>query len=108
MRAIEILDRTGAVAAVPLARVRLRALGVASVPRGRARSTRENPAGLTERQLAVLRLLGRGLTNREIAERLVLSPKTVEHHVGAVFAKLAVSSRSAAIAAARNLDDDPR
>lgn len=108
LRAIDILDRTGAVAAVPLARVRLRALGVASVPRGRARSTRENPAGLTERQLAVLRLLGRGLTNREIAERLVLSPKTVEHHVGAVFAKLAVSSRSAAIAAARNLDDDPR
>ncbi|HMQ38494.1 MAG TPA: LuxR C-terminal-related transcriptional regulator, partial [Micropruina sp.] len=99
LQAIEILDRTGALAAVPLARGRLRALGVASVPRGRARTTRGNPAGLTDRQLDVLRLVGQGLTNREIAGRLVLSSKTVEHHVGAVFAKLGVTSRAEAAAA---------
>ena len=103
LQAIEILDRTGALAAVPLARGRLRALGVASVPRGRARTTRGNPAGLTDRQLDVLRLVGQGLTNREIAGRLVLSSKTVEHHVGAVFAKLGVTSRAEAAAAARVL-----
>lgn len=101
--AIEILDRLGAVAAVPLARARLRALGVATVPRGRARSTRANPGGLTDRQLEVLRLVEAGMSNGEIAGRLVLSPKTVEHHVGAVLAKLGVSSRAEAAAAARGL-----
>lgn len=101
--AIEILDRLGAVAAVPLARARLRALGIATVPRGRARSTRANPGGLTDRQLEVLRLVEAGMSNGEIAGRLVLSPKTVEHHVGAVLAKLGVSSRTEAAAAARGL-----
>lgn len=95
-QAIDILDRTDAVGALPFARERLRALGVASVPRGRTRRTRENPAGLTDRQLEVLRLMAAGLPNREIAARLVLSTKTVEHHVAAVLAKLGVSSRTEA------------
>ncbi|MFT4217082.1 MAG: LuxR C-terminal-related transcriptional regulator [Micropruina sp.] len=93
----EILDRTAAVGGLPFARARLRALGVASVPRGRLRRTHANPAGLTDRQLEVLRLMTADLSNRAIADRLVLSPKTVEHHVGAILAKLGVTSRTEAV-----------
>jgi DNA-binding CsgD family transcriptional regulator/tetratricopeptide (TPR) repeat protein len=71
---------------------RMRALGL-SVPHGRRGSTRANPAGLTDRQTEVLRLLGQGLSNAEIADRLVLSPRTAEHHVAAVLARLGVASR---------------
>ena len=61
-RAVGLLDHIGATAVFPRARARLRALGVASVPRGRTASTRRNPAGLTDRQLEVLELVGAGLT----------------------------------------------
>ena len=64
-----------------------------SVPHGPRESTRANPAGLTARQLEVLSLVAAGLTNAEIADRLVLSPRTVEHHVAAVLAKLGVATR---------------
>jgi DNA-binding NarL/FixJ family response regulator len=98
-----VLDRLGAIAVLPLARARLRDLGATSVPRGRARSTRRNPGGLTDRQLEVVRLLTSGLSNAEIARRLVLSPKTVEHHVGAVLTKLGAATRAEAADAARRL-----
>jgi DNA-binding NarL/FixJ family response regulator len=52
--------------------------------------------GLTEREVAVLRLVADGMTNREIAYTLVLSDKTVKRHLDNVFAKLGVSSRTAA------------
>lgn len=104
--AIELLDRIGATGVLSFARARLRELGVASVPRGRARTTRVNPAGLTDRQLDVLRLLERGMSNADIARHLVLSPKTVEHHLGAVFGKLGVTSRADAAATARRLGID--
>ena len=55
---------------------------------GPREATRANPAGLTARQLEVLALLAEGLTNAEIAERLVVSPRTAEHHVAAVLTKL--------------------
>ena len=59
---------------------------------------------LTRRETEVLRLLAEGLTNRQIAERLFISPKTAEHHTSRVYAKLGVSSRAEAAAyAARNL-----
>jgi DNA-binding CsgD family transcriptional regulator len=59
---------------------------------------------LTRRETEVLRLLAEGLTNREIAARLFISPKTAEHHVGRLYAKLGVGSRAEAAAyAARNL-----
>ena len=57
---------------------------------------RERPAGLTERQIEVLRLLAQGLSNRRIAERLVISPRTAERHVQDVYARIGVSSRAAA------------
>ena len=63
------------------------------IPKGPASTTRKNPAGLTNRQVDVLRLLADGLTNAEIAEDLFVSTRTVDHHVSAVLMKLGVSSR---------------
>jgi DNA-binding CsgD family transcriptional regulator len=56
------------------------------------------PAGLSPRELEVLRLVASGLSNRDIAGRLVLSEKTVARHISNIFVKLDVSSRSAATA----------
>jgi len=67
-------------------------LSVAGQRHGRA----EGPLGLTPRELEVLGLLARGLRNREIADRLVVSPKTVGRHLESVYAKLGVSTRAAA------------
>ena len=78
----------------------MRLLGFATVPRGVQRSTRANPAGLTSRELDVLRLLARGLRNSEIAAELYVSPKTVDHHVSAVLRKLGVDDRRAAVRSA--------
>ncbi len=100
--ALTIAEGLGAEALAPRLRRRLRALGQ-SVPRGPRPSTRANPVGLTGRQLEVLELVGTGATNAEIARLLFLSPKTVEHHVGAVLAKLRVTSRAAAVARAHEL-----
>jgi DNA-binding NarL/FixJ family response regulator len=57
---------------------------------------REWPAGLSEREVEVLRLVARGASNREAAERLGISPKTVGHHVQHVYAKIGVSTRAGA------------
>lgn len=101
LRALEILDALGAVPAAARVRRTLRALGVAGVPRGPRPATRANPGGLTGRQLEVLELIAAGLTNAEIAERLFLSPKTVNHHVSAILAKLGASTRREAAEKAR-------
>jgi DNA-binding NarL/FixJ family response regulator len=58
------------------------------------------PQGLTGRQLEVLALLARGMRNSEIADRLVLSRKTVDHHVSAILGKLDVRTRHEATAKA--------
>jgi DNA-binding CsgD family transcriptional regulator len=92
------LDDMGALGAANRARAMLRARGIMSVPRGPSRRTRENPAGLTDRQVDVLMLLAGGLTNAEIAERLVLSVRTVDHHVSAILGKLDVTNRQEAVA----------
>jgi HD-GYP domain-containing protein (c-di-GMP phosphodiesterase class II)/DNA-binding CsgD family transcriptional regulator len=63
------------------------------LPRGHRRP---RPADLTERQVEVLRLVSRGLSNSEIAERLVLSRRTVEHHVQDIYLKIGVSTRAGA------------
>jgi DNA-binding NarL/FixJ family response regulator len=61
-------------------------------------------ASLTERQLEVLRLLGRGLSNKEIGRDLGLSEKTVKAHVTAIFKTLNVVNRTQAASAAREAD----
>jgi len=62
----------------------------------RGEATRpERPAGLSELEVEVLRLLARGLSNKEIAARLTIAPKTVGHHVAHIYAKAGVSTRAA-------------
>jgi DNA-binding NarL/FixJ family response regulator len=100
LEALEIARRLVAEPLTTRVARRLRALGL-RVPQGPRGATRANPAGLTARQLEVLALLGEGLTNAEIAARLVVSPRTAEHHVAAVLTKLgATTRREAALRAA--------
>jgi len=82
---------------------RLRALGEKGVPRGPRPVTAANPAGLTGREMEVLALLVAGLSNADIAARLVVSARTVDHHVAAIFRKLGVPSRGEATAQAVRL-----
>ncbi len=70
-------------------------LGAAGLARPVPRSS-GRPAGLSDREVEVLGLVARGLSNREIAQRLVVSPRTAEHHVQHIDAKIGVSSRAAA------------
>lgn len=60
------------------------------------RRRRSGPSGLTDRQVEVLRLLAAGLSNREIGRRLSVSPRTAEHHVQDIYARIGVSTRAAA------------
>ena len=87
------LDAFGAVASARVARRALRARGVRGLPAGPRTTTAANPAGLTARELDVLRLVSDGLTNDEIAARLFIAGKTVDHHVSSVLGKLGVTSR---------------
>jgi len=103
LAAVEILDGLGAGPAAALVRARLRDQGVTAIPRGPRPTTRAHPAGLTDRQADVLALMADGLSNADIADRLFISPKTVEHHVSAIFAKLGVDSRARAIVKANEL-----
>jgi DNA-binding CsgD family transcriptional regulator len=60
------------------------------------RMTISYPAGLTTRQVEVLRLVAQGMTNEQVAEQLVISPRTVDTHLTSIYSKIGVSSRSAA------------
>lgn len=103
LEALAVLDRMGAEPRAAMVRRRLVELGLGSVPRGPRAATRSNPAGLTARQVEVLRLLGDDLTYRSIADRLHVSIKTVDHHVTAIRTKLGVCSRADAVEAGRRL-----
>src|SRR5690606_29791946 len=87
LEAVAILDRLGARPLAQRLRGRLRDEGAASIPRGPRGDTRSHPAGLTARQAEIHRLLADGLTYGEIASRLFISSRTVEHHVSAILRK---------------------
>ena len=92
-RPLAMFDNLNAAADVDEAAAYLRTLGV--------RAARTGPRGtpeLTRREQQVLSLLEEGLTNQQIATRLFLTRKTVEHHVRSLLAKLNVSSRTEAVA----------
>jgi DNA-binding CsgD family transcriptional regulator len=98
--ALAVFEALGAVPAARSVRQRLRALGL-TVPRGPRAATRANPAELTARELDVLALVVAGKRNAEIADELVVSKRTVDHHVSAVLRKLDVRNRGEAARAAR-------
>jgi len=99
--ALALFDKTGATAAAARQRRELRASGVRAIPRGPIAKTRAGPAGLTQRQSQVFALLVKGFSNAQIARRLSISPKTAEHHVSAIMARMGVTTRREAADAAR-------
>ncbi len=100
-RALAMLFNQGARPDAVKVANRLRALGFRNIRRGPRPATRAAFAMLTPREIEVLALVASDSTNREIAEQLYLSKKTVEHHVSAILSKLEVPSREAAVARAR-------
>jgi DNA-binding CsgD family transcriptional regulator/tetratricopeptide (TPR) repeat protein len=96
-QAVEQLFEMGARQAAAVAARRLREEGIRGVPRGAHRATLANPAQLTPRELETLALLSEGLTNAEMAARMFVATKTMEHHVSAVLGKLGAHSRTAAL-----------
>ncbi len=102
-RALQIFESLGAQPMAARVRQQLRAQGVRDVPRGARASTRANPHGLTRREMQILELVAEGMRNAAIARKLFVSPKTVDHHVAAILAKLGVSTRGEAARAAHDL-----
>lgn len=96
-QALRLLEPIDAQALITRLRGLARELGVqAALPRrryGPYRAARAHPLGLTRRELQVLRLLADGHGNRDIALRLSRSPRTIEHHIASVYAKLGVNGR---------------
>src|ERR1700722_10666315 len=101
--ALTIFTDLGATATARLTRQKMRLLGIRSIPVGPRLATRAHPLGLTRRERDVLRLICAGHTNAEIAAKLFISAKTVDHHVSAVLAKLDAPTRSVAAAHAARL-----
>ncbi|MFO1217305.1 MAG: LuxR C-terminal-related transcriptional regulator [Burkholderiaceae bacterium] len=101
--ALTTFETLGARPLVERVRLRLRRAGVRGLPRSPRDTTRQHPAGLTTKEVAVLTLLAAGLRNKEIAQRLSRSARTVDHHVESIFAKLDVATRAEAVSAAHRI-----
>lgn len=105
-RAIGMLEKLGASGTVAKARRIAEQLGIArempKARRGPYKSARNHPLGLTKREQDVLRLVAEGASNREISARLKRSPRTIEHHVSSLLAKLNVANRMEAMLRIQN------
>jgi DNA-binding CsgD family transcriptional regulator len=97
-QALTELQRLGARPAADIVIRSLHGIGVRGLPRGPRRQTQDNPASLTTREVEVLTLIAQGLRSADVAERLFLSRKTVDHHVSAILRKLGVRTRGEASA----------
>ncbi|HEX6225252.1 MAG TPA: AAA family ATPase, partial [Chryseolinea sp.] len=100
---LQLLGELGAIATINMLKSKLKMRGIRNIPRGPRESTLNNPGQLTDRQIEILTLLRDGLQNKEIADRLFISPKTVDHHISAILSKLAVGSRAKAVLEAQKL-----
>jgi len=96
--ALRLFTGLGAAAAAQLTRHKMRQLGIRAIPAGPRTATRADPLGLTRREREVLDLICAGHSNTEIAAKLFLSRRTVDHQVSAVLAKLGAPTRGAAAA----------
>jgi DNA-binding NarL/FixJ family response regulator len=101
LSALSIYDELGAQPAAKALRQTMRRQGIKGIPRGPRPVTRANPEGLTAREMQVLELMVEGLSNADIARRLSVSAKTVDHHVSSVLSKLNVHTRQQAASLAR-------
>jgi DNA-binding CsgD family transcriptional regulator/tetratricopeptide (TPR) repeat protein len=102
-QALKMFHELGATAAAQVTRQKMRRLGIRSIPAGPRTTTRADPLGLTRREREVLDLICAGHTNAEIAAKLFISTKTVDHHVSAVLAKLDAPTRAVAASHATRL-----
>jgi DNA-binding CsgD family transcriptional regulator len=100
LAALEIFERLGAHPAAEKLKQKMRLQGMRGIPRGPRPATRENPFGLTAREVEVLASLVEGLSNNAIAKKLSLSTRTVEHHIASILQKMQVGSRNEAVALA--------
>lgn len=96
LAALEIFERLGARPIIEKLKGQMRAQGI-RIPRGPRPATRENPYGLTAREIEVLACLVKGSSNNAIARQLSLSTRTVEHHIASILQKMRVESRAEAV-----------
>lgn len=101
--ALQVFEALGAAPMVQWLRQHMRTSGLRAIPRGPLASTRANPSGLTARELQILTLIAQGLHNGEVAKKLSRSPRTIDHHVAGIYAKLGIKSRLQAAKVAGDL-----
>ena len=96
LAALEIFERLGARPIIHRLRQKMHAEGIRIPHRSKA-TAHENPVGLTSREVEILRWVSQGLSNQEIADRLVISRRTVHAHLRSIYDKLNVTTRTAAV-----------
>ena len=103
-KALMMIQALGADAVYEKMKLKMRTSGIKNIPRGIRKTTQSNVAHLTEREIDVLLLLKEGMQNKEIADRLFISAKTVDHHISALLFKLDVNTRVKAVQEAIQLE----